>query len=98
MTKAEIDAQYQQLVLKLEQEYFDFDPDAQKRILKAGKLLDEFNQKHGQLWKEHEAELIAAGYLQPMPVPPDWKAMWQAAATETAKLAILARILGVEGE
>ena len=29
--------------------------------------IEESNQRHGQLWKKHEAELIKKGFMQPIP-------------------------------
>jgi len=37
----------------------------QHRELKPDKSMDEFNQRHAQIWQNHEAELIAEGYLIP---------------------------------
>lgn len=42
----------------------------QHRLLKAQKSLDEFDQKHAEIWKAHEAELIAQGFME-APTPPE---------------------------
>lgn len=54
-TKAEID-----------QEYRDRHADLEARYYKTGELEKaEFDQLHGQLWNNHQAELIAGGHRKP---------------------------------
>lgn len=71
-SREDIDRKYIDQAAELEAEYFRIinagKPD-QHRELKAGKSLDDFNHLHGESWRNHEAELIAAGYLEPTPEP-----------------------------
>ena len=71
MTKDEIDTKYLDQANQLEAEFFDIvlDGVGQRRVLKEGKSIEEFNLKHGEIWRNHEAELIAGGYLT-LPKPP----------------------------
>ena len=54
---------------------FEFD-EAEKKIgqhreLKVGKTIDEFNQRHGEIWTNHEKELVAEGFVEePEPSEP----------------------------
>lgn len=73
MTKQEIDEKYLIQASQLEAEFFDIVDEGlpnQHRELRAGKLLDDFNLAHGQIWKEHEAELISNGFMK-APIPPE---------------------------
>jgi len=68
MTKEEIDAKYTGQANELEAEYFDIIDSglpSQQRQLKVDKSIEEFNLRHGEIWHNHEAELIAEGYLKP---------------------------------
>ena len=97
MTKLEIDDKYIELVKQLEIEYFDFLPD--RRALKDGKSIGEFNTQQSSIWKAHEVELVAGGFLQPKPdtnLTTDWKALWLAADTAAKKLSVIAKRLGLE--
>jgi len=74
MTKEEIDRKYLDQANALENEYFkivnetrDDEVIGQHRELKKGKSIDEFNILHGEIWRNHEAELIAEGYLESRP-------------------------------
>ena len=67
MTKEEIDQKYLDQANQLEAEFFgvlDQGLPSQYRILKAGKSVDGFNQRHGEIWSNHEAELIAGGFME----------------------------------
>jgi hypothetical protein len=71
-TKNEIDQRYLDLANQLEAEYFDIIDEGlptQHRVLKAGKSVDNFNAAHAQIWQSHEAELIANGFMKPLPAP-----------------------------
>lgn len=72
MNKEDIDKKALTQHSILEAEYFDIQPDGkgQRRILKAGKTEAEFNQRHGDIWKAHEAKLIAGDFIE-MPKPPE---------------------------
>ncbi len=68
MNRSEIDRKYLAQQNTLESETFDILDEGlpnQHRQLKAGKSLDAFNAAHGQLWKDHRAELIAEGLAKP---------------------------------
>ena len=71
MEKKTIDQRYLDQANTLEVEFFDIVPDGagQRRVLKEGKSIGEFNLKHGEIWRNHEAELIARGFMEP-PVEP----------------------------
>ena len=72
MTKEQIDQKYLDQAKQLEAEFFDIVDEglpSQHRVLKAGKTEAEFNQRHGDIWKAHEAELIAKGFMEPIPEP-----------------------------
>ena len=73
MTKQEIDQKYLDQVKALEGLFFDIADEGkpeQRRVLKRGKSLGEFNAQHGQIWKDHHAELLAEGFITPDPSPP----------------------------
>lgn len=73
MTREEIDKKHLDQANALEAEFFnivDQGLPSQHRVLKAGKSIDDFNQRHGQIWRAHEAELIAEGHRPPLPEPP----------------------------
>ena len=69
--RKEIDQRHLDQANALEAEFFDIVPDGvgQRRVLKEGKSIEEFNLKHSEIWRNHEAELIAGGYLT-LPKPP----------------------------
>lgn len=74
MTREEIDQKYLDQASQLEVEFFDIADEglpSQHRVLKAGKSIEEFNQTHGGIWCNHEAELIAEGFMEaPTPSEP----------------------------
>lgn len=73
MSKEEIDQKYLGQASQLETEFFDVVNEglpSQHRVLKDGKSIDEFNQRHGEIWLNHEAELIAEGFME-APLPPE---------------------------
>ncbi len=60
MTKEEINQKYIDLHNTLEVEFLRIinkGKPSQHRVLRTGKSIDEFNQKHGKLWQDHEAEI-----------------------------------------
>ena len=72
MIKEDIDQIYLGLANTLEMDFFKIVPEkvdgevvGQHRELRKGKSESTFNPRHGQLWKDHETELIAYGYMQP---------------------------------
>ncbi len=72
MTKEAIDQKYLELHSQLGLEFFDIvdeDLPTQHRVLKAGKSIGKFNLAHGELWRNHEAELIAGGFMEAPPPP-----------------------------
>lgn len=77
MTKEQIDQKYLDQAKQLEDQYFKivYEVDDQGRVigqhreLKRGRKLDEFNRLHAEIWRNHEAELIANGYLGPVSAP-----------------------------
>ncbi len=78
MTKKEIDNKYMQQAEALEEEFFSLVVEikglkilGQHRKLKTGKSEADFNVQHGNIWKAHDAELIAKGFRQPpQPIVP----------------------------
>jgi len=76
-TRMEIDQKYLSQANQLEAEFFnivdELDAEGKKigqhRVLKAGKSINEFNQRHGEIWKAHEAELISERLLEPRAEP-----------------------------
>jgi len=71
--REEIDQKYLNQANQLETEFFDIVNEgfpSQHRVLKTGKSIDAFNQRHGDIWKAHEAELIAEGLME-APTPPE---------------------------
>ena len=71
MTRKQVDQKYLSQANALETEFFDIVNEglpSQHRVLKAGKSIDEFNQRHGKIWHNHEAELVAEGYIE-APIP-----------------------------
>ena len=72
MLKAQIDQKHLNQHNTLEAEFFRIVNEGlpnQHRLLKAGKSQQDFDAQHGQIWRNHEAELIAEGYMKE-PVPP----------------------------
>jgi len=70
--KEDIDRKYIRQAEELEADFFDIVDEGrpnQHRVLKTGKSIDEFNQRHGEIWKAHEAELISEGLLEPRAEP-----------------------------
>ena len=73
MKRKEIDKKYLSQANNLEVEFFDIVEKGlpnQHRVLKTGKIEAEFNQRHGDIWKAHEAELITSGFMA-APSPPE---------------------------
>ncbi len=71
MTKNEIGLKYIKQANQLEVEFFDIIAKGlpnQQRVGKVDKSINEFNQKHREIWRSHEAELIATGLME-APVP-----------------------------
>jgi len=69
-TREAIDQQYIGQDNTLQREFFkivDKGKPSQHRVLKTGKTIEEFNLRHGDIWKSHEAELIVEGHMQPPP-------------------------------
>lgn len=67
LTKEQIDQKHLEQVNQLEAEYFiivDKGLPTQHRELKEGKTMEEFNLAHGQIWKSHQAELVAGGHMK----------------------------------
>ena len=73
MAKKEIDQKYLAQANQLEAKFFRIvnkgKPD-QHRVERAGKSVAKFNLKHGKIWHNHEAELIAEGFME-APIPPE---------------------------
>ena len=72
MTKEEIDKKYLGQANQLEAEFFniiDRGLPSQHRVLRDGKSIEEFNRRHGEIWRNHEAGLIANGFLEPLAEP-----------------------------
>ncbi len=73
MNREEIDQKYIDQANQLETEFFRIvnkGKPTQHRVLRKGKSIDEFNQRHGEIWRNHEAELIAEGFME-TPVEPE---------------------------
>ena len=73
MDKVGIDNKYISQANQLEAVFFDIvnkGKPTQHRVKRIGKFLTEFNQRHGDIWKAHEAELIANGFME-APIPPE---------------------------
>lgn len=69
MTKEEIDNKYLKLHDDLEREFFDIVDEglpSQHRMLKLGKSIEEFNLRHSEIWRDHEAELVTQGFIEPL--------------------------------
>ncbi len=72
LTETEIDENYLNQANLLETEFFDIVNNglpSQHRELKASKSQTDFTNQHTLIWHNHEAELIASGYLVPRPEP-----------------------------
>ncbi len=70
MERSKHDSQYNCLHDALEAKYFKLvsrGKPQQHRVLRARKSLDAFNQRHAQLWTDHEDSLIADGHMEPRP-------------------------------
>ena len=72
--KEEIDQKYIEQANTLEAEFFDIILElkdgkviGQHRELKPDKSLDEFNTLHGEIWHNHELELIENGFINTTP-------------------------------
>ena len=73
MLREELDQKYIEQANQLEGEFFGIVDEGlpnQHRVLKAGKLIDEFNQRHSKIWHNHEAGLITGGFIIAR-VPPE---------------------------
>lgn len=72
MTREEIDQKYLGQANQLEADFFDIVDEglpSQHRVLKVGKIQQDFDSQHALIWQNHEQELIANGYLEPPPEP-----------------------------
>lgn len=72
MKREEIDKKYINQANQLEADFFDIVDEGlpnQHRVLKVGRTEADFNAQHAIIWQNHEAELIASGYLEPRPEP-----------------------------
>jgi len=72
MIKEQIDQKYIDQAHNLEAEFFNIADKGllnQHRELKEGKLITDFNLQHGEIWHNHETELISEGFLEPIPEP-----------------------------
>ena len=68
MNRKDIDQKYIQQAQALEEEFFeivDKGKPSQHRVLKSGKTIEEFNQRHAEIWESHHAELVEAGLAAP---------------------------------
>lgn len=73
MLKEDIDSKYINHAQQLEAEFFDIADEgrpSQHRLLKKGKIIEEFDLRHGKIWQNHEAELLAEGFME-APTPPE---------------------------
>lgn len=61
----------------------------------SGLTKEQFEQQHGQIWADMDAELIAEG-LKAQPITRQDVKVQYAAASDTEKLSILASQLGLE--
>jgi hypothetical protein len=68
---------------------------SQRRVLKPGKTLAEFNTLHDKLWGGCEQELVAGGFVKP-PAITDYKALYAAAASNAEKVDVLAKFLEIK--
>jgi len=72
-TRAEIDEMYLGLAATLESDFFRIVKDKDKngkiigqhRVLKKDLTIEDFNALHGEVWRNHEAELEAEGLIVP---------------------------------
>jgi hypothetical protein len=74
VTRTEVDQKYISQAKTLEAEFFDIIDEGkptQHRVLKPSKSIDEFDRKHGEIWSNHEAELLAVGLIKPPPIIPE---------------------------
>lgn len=95
MTREEIDQKYIKQAGDLEGEFFNITDEglkSQHRVLKEGKDLSEFNQKHREIWHNHEAVLITANYMKPRIASPTGRNI----AQELDELKDKLRISGIE--
>jgi len=100
MMREEIDEKALGLVATLEMDYFTIVLEknsegkviGQHRVLKKGKLLDDFNNTHGEIWRNHEAELIADGFMEPRPEPAPFRDLLAELDVLKAKVAELEKI------
>ena len=71
-TRKEIDQRYIDEANQLQAEFFDIadiGKPNQHRVLKGGKLLEEYNYRQGRIWQRHEGELLAKGFIEPIAEP-----------------------------
>lgn len=97
MKKEDIDRKYIKLAKALEDEFFEIIDEglpSQRRVLKEGKDIEEFNNLHGQIWQAHEEELIANGLLS-RETPIDWIAEFKKATSVDEKITVIAKRLGL---
>lgn len=94
-SEKEISDLYLGMANDLEAEFFeviDKGEPSQRRVLKTGKTLSEFNQRHGEIWRDCEDELVTQGHLK-RPEIVDYPALYAQAVTSEEKLDVLARLL-----
>ena len=97
MMREEINEKALGLVATLEMDYFTIVLEknsegqviGQHRVLKKGKTLDAFNSTHAIIWQNHEAELIADGFMEPRPTPVPSRDLFAELDTLKAKVAEL---------
>ncbi|MBA7621562.1 hypothetical protein ES703_28926 [subsurface metagenome] len=72
MEREEIDQKYINQASQLEAEFFRIVNEGkpnQHRVKRVGKTIAEFNQRHAEIWRNHEVELLAKGFIKPTPEP-----------------------------
>lgn len=70
--REEIDQRYGTLYANLDDEFFEtinIGTPQQERRLKLGKSAGDFNQKYREIEHNHEAKLVAAGFVENPPEP-----------------------------
>lgn len=74
MDRETIDTKHCAKAAALEADFFEIIDEgktSQHRMLKVGKTIENFNLLHGQIWRDHRAELLAEGIIvDPPPSPP----------------------------
>jgi len=96
MLRETLDNEALRQIAALEEEYFiivDEGIPTQRRVLREGKTLEDFNVHHADIWRTHEDSLIANGYIdasQPAPPIRDLAAEIDALKTELKNKGIIA--------